>query len=144
MDKNAITLCGLLGSAIAAAYGGWTDGMTTLAIFVGVDLLTGFMCATVFKKSAKTETGAYASNEMQRGLTRKGMIFLVILIAHRMDMIMGSETYVRDAACIAFIINEAASIIENAGLMGVPIPKAVTRMIDVLKKKEDEEDGTCS
>lgn len=144
MDKNAITLCGLLGSAIAAAYGGWTDGMTTLLIFMAADIVTGFLCAAVFHRSAKTETGALASNEMRKGLVRKGMMMLIVLIAHRLDVLIGSDTYARDAACIAFVINEAVSVIENAGLMGVPIPKAVTRMIDVLKKKEDEEDDARS
>ena len=47
-------------------------------------------------------------------------------------------TYIRDAVCIAFIANEVISLVENAGLMGVPIPNVITNAIDVLKKKEGE------
>ena len=48
-------------------------------------------------------------------------------------------TYIRDAVCIAFIANETISIIENAGLMGVPIPAVLTKAIDVLKNKNNED-----
>ena len=50
-------------------------------------------------------------------------------------------TYIRDAVVIAFVANEALSIIENAGLMGVPIPGIVKRMIDVLKKESEKDEG---
>ena len=48
-------------------------------------------------------------------------------------------SYIRDAVCIAFIANETISIIENAGLMGVPIPAVLTKAIDVLKNKNNED-----
>ena len=47
-------------------------------------------------------------------------------------------TYIRDAVVIAFIANESISIIENAGLMGVPIPGVIAKAIDVLKKESDK------
>ena len=37
---------------------------------------------------------------------------------------------------IGFIANETISITENAGLMGVPLPKVIQRAIDVLNDKE--------
>lgn len=43
--------------------------------------------------------------------------------------------------CIAFIMNELISIIENVGLMGVPIPKIIIKAIDILKKKEGDNNG---
>ena len=46
-------------------------------------------------------------------------------------------TYIRDAVVIAFIVNEAISILENAGLMGVPIPAAITKAIELLKDKSE-------
>lgn len=57
-----------------------------------------------------------------------------------MDTIMGSN-FIRDATVIAFIANETISIIENAGLMGVPIPGVITRAIEVLKKKSESEEN---
>lgn len=43
---------------------------------------------------------------------------------------------------IAFIANETISIVENAGLMGINIPPAITSAIEVLKKKSDSVDNT--
>ena len=51
------------------------------------------------------------------------MVLLFVLIAVRLDLLMGTS-YLRDTVCIAFIANEAVSIVENAGLMGVPNPDA--------------------
>jgi len=76
-----------------------------------------------------------------KGLIRKGTMLLFVLIGHRLDMAVGS-TYIRDAICIAFIANELLSIVENAGLMGVPIPAAITNAIDILKKKTEQEAQT--
>uniref|UniRef100_UPI00210844B6 phage holin family protein n=1 Tax=Blautia sp. MSK22_86 TaxID=2884906 RepID=UPI00210844B6 len=44
--------------------------------------------------------------------------------------------YLRDAVCIGFILNEAVSILENAGLMGMKIPEVLRSRIDVLRKEE--------
>jgi len=53
-----------------------------------------------------------------------------------LDMIIGSNL-LRDAAVIAFVANETISIVENAGLMGVPVPPVIVQAIEVLKKKAD-------
>lgn len=42
-------------------------------------------------------------------------------IAARLDVVLGTS-YVRAGVCIAFLCNEVISILENAGLMGVPLP----------------------
>jgi len=65
------------------------------------------------------------------------MILLFVLIANRLDLVVGT-TYIRDAVCIAYIANEMMSIVENAGLMGVPIPAAVREAIELLKGTEQE------
>ena len=53
-------------------------------------------------------------------------------------MLIGT-TYIKDAVIIAFCANELISIVENAGLMGLPIPNVITKAIDVLKEKSNEE-----
>ena len=113
--------------------------LITLLIFMGVDYATGLIVAGVFHKSEKTENGALESRAGWKGLCRKGVSLLVVLVACRLDMIMGSN-FIRDATVIAFIANETISIIENAGLMGVPIPSVITKAIEVLKKKSERED----
>ena len=67
------------------------------------------------------------------------MILLIVLIAYRLDLAIGTS-YIRDAVIIGFIANELISIVENAGLMGVPMPGVITKAIDVLTKKAEKEE----
>ena len=135
MTKNIlISIVGIIGSAIASAFGGWTTGLTTLVIFMAIDYVTGLIVAGVFHKSTKTETGTLESRAGFKGLCRKGAMLLVALVAYRLDLAVGTA-YIKDAVIIAFIANEAISIIENAGLMGVPMNDTLKNAIDVLQKK---------
>ena len=135
MTKNIlISIIGVIGSAIASAFGGWTTGLTTLVIFMAIDYITGLIVAGVFHKSTKTETGTLESRAGFKGLCRKGAMLLVVLVAYRLELVVGTA-YIKDAVIIAFIANEAISIIENAGLMGVPMNDTIKNAIDVLQRK---------
>jgi len=139
--RNGITaFMGVFGSAIAYCFGGWSESMTTLIIFMAIDYITGMIVAGVFKKSPKSENGALESRAGFKGLIRKGVALLVVLIACRLDLLIGSVSFVRDSVIIAFIVNETISIMENAGLMGIPLPIAITKAIDILKVKAKEEE----
>lgn len=139
--KNAIcTAVGVAGSMIASLFGGWTASLTTLLIFMGIDYVSGLVVAGVFHNSPKTDTGALESRAGLKGLIRKFTMLLFVLIGYRLDVAVGT-TYIRDAVCIAFMANELLSIVENAGLMGIPIPAVITNAIDILKKKTDKKDG---
>lgn len=132
-----ISFFGAIGGCIAQLFGGWSNDMTTLLIFMGIDIVMGLAIAAFWKKSKKSLTGALNSISMWRGLCRKGGSLLIVLVACRLDISMGTD-YIRQAVIIALIANESISIIENAGDMGIPIPKVVIKAIDVLKQKEDE------
>ena len=134
------TAVGLVGGFIAMIFGGWSDALITLMIFMSVDYVTGLIVAGIFKKSKKSENGALESRAGFKGLCRKGVALLIVLVAVRLDVVM-QTTYIKDAVIIAFIVNESISIIENAGLMGIPIPVAITKAIDVLKKESDKASG---
>lgn len=138
MKTGIVTAVGVAGGFIASLFGGWDAALTTLLIFMGVDYATGLVVAGVFHKSQKSEDGALESRAGWKGLCRKGVTLLVVLVACRLDMVTGS-TFIRDATVIAFIANETISIVENAGLMGVPIPEVVVKAIDILKQKSDED-----
>ena len=131
---------GAVGAAISTAFGGWTSAMTTLLIFMSIDYITGIMVAGIFKRSKKTKNGALESRAGFKGLCRKGVMLLIVLVACRLDIELHT-TYIRDAVCIAFIANETISITENAGLMGIPIPAPITRSIELLRNKE-KSDGS--
>ncbi len=137
MKTTILTAIGIVGSFIASLFGGWDAALITLIIFMAVDYITGLIVAGVFHKSQKTESGALESRAGWKGLCRKGTTLMVVLIAHRLDLIVGTD-FVRNAVIIGYIANELISIVENVGLMGLPIPEVIKKAIEMLKKKEDE------
>lgn len=142
--KNATVLSGVIGAIgafFSTAMGGWTTGMQTLLIFMGIDYLTGLIVAGVFKNSTKSESGALESRAGWKGLCRKGMTLLIVLISYRLDLMLGTS-YIRDAVVITFAVNEALSILENAALMGLPLPAVLVKALDVLKQKASFDEGT--
>lgn len=138
MKGEICALTGAVGGFFTALLGGWDTSLMVLCIFMGVDYLTGLLCAGVFHKSPKSKTGALESKASFKGLVRKGVVLLIVLVAHYLDLVLGIS-YVRDAVCIAFIVSEAISITENAGLMGVPIPAKLVRAIELLQQKSDDD-----
>lgn len=137
MNKETIfTVLGVVGASIASLYGGWTSGMTTLVILMIIDYFTGLLVAAVFGKSKKTADGKLESRAGWKGLVRKCVTLLMVLVATRLDMLIGTS-FVRDATVIGFSANELLSIVENAGLMGIPMPAVVTNAIEVLQKKAE-------
>lgn len=130
---------GAVGGWISWLLGGWDTAVVTLVIFMAIDYISGLAVAGVFHASRKTDSGALESRAGWKGLCKKAMTLLFVLVAHRLDMVIGT-TYIRDAVVIAFVANELISIVENAGLMGVPMPAAIENAIDILQKKVDKDD----
>ena len=131
-------MIGVIGGFIASLFGGWDAALVTLIIFMGIDYMTGLIVAGLFHNSEKTPGGGLESRVGWKGLCRKGVTLLVVLVACRLDLMIGSN-FIRDAVIIAFVVNETISIIENAGLMGIPIPTAIMRAIEILKNKAESE-----
>ena len=138
MKNVSLSVIGTVGSCIAAALGGWDSAIIALLSFMAIDYITGWILAVVFKKSQKTETGGYSSAIGLKGLCKKAMILLLVVVANLLDQQMGAS-YIRDGVCIAFMANEVMSIVENAGLMGLPIPKVITDALDVLHTENNLE-----
>ena len=132
-------MIGAIGALFTSLFGGWDTGMTTLIIFMAIDYLAGLVVAGVFKQSQKSDSGALESRAGWKGLCRKGMSLLFVLIAYRLDLMIGTD-YIRDAVVIGFCANELISIVENAGLMGLPLPKPIMKALDVLRDKAEFED----
>lgn len=134
MKQTICTALGVLGSMLAAAFGGWDAAMAALMVCIAVDYVSGSMVALVFHNSRKSESGAYNSTYGLKGLCKKGLMLLFVLVAVQIDRLLGAD-YVRDAVCIGFCSNEVLSIIENLGLAGVPMPQAVVRALEQLQKQ---------
>ena len=140
VKTTLITIIAAIGSGIANILGGWTSDLETLMILMAVDFVMGLLIAAVWKRSGKSQNGALSSWSAWKGLCRKCVSLLFVLIAFRLDMAIGVD-YIRTAVIIGFVVNELISIAENAGVMGVPIPSAITKAVDILRKKEGGADG---
>ena len=127
---------GTVGGAISAAMGGWSQMLTALLIVMGADYLTGLVVAGVFHRSGKSADGSLESRAGFKGLCRKGAMLLVVLLAARLDLVMGTG-FIRDGAALAFLANELLSVVENVGLMGVPVHKVIAGAISVLQSRAD-------
>lgn len=123
------------------ALGGWLgwflggcDGLLiALVAFVVVDYVTGVMCAIVDKKLS-SEVGF-------RGIFKKILIFLMVGIAHLLDVnVIGSGSVLRTAAVFFYISNEGVSLIENAAHLGLPIPAKLKAVLEQLHDRAEKED----
>ena len=135
--KNIIcAVLGVIGSSISTLFGGWDAALTTLIIFMAIDYISGIVVAGVFHKSNKSTGGGLKSTIGWQGICRKGITLAIVLIACRLDLLLNTS-YIKDAVVIGFCANELISIVENAGLMGVPMPDSIEKAIDVLKSRGD-------
>ncbi|HBC98123.1 MAG TPA: holin [Lachnoclostridium sp.] len=134
MKHILYALIGIIVNIITTLFGIWNVSISTLILFMAIDFFSGLAVAGIFHNSQKTGTGTLESKAGWKGLCRKCMTMLFVLIAHRLDLSLGTS-YIRDTVIIGFMANELISIVENAGLMGLPLPAALVKAIDILNKK---------
>ncbi|MDY0338947.1 MAG: phage holin family protein [Acholeplasmataceae bacterium] len=138
--KNLIVVTfGSIGSLLSFLLGGFDSVMIALLIFMVIDFLSGLILAIVFKKSKKTESGRLSSQAGILGLTKKIFILFLVAVSTQLDIILGT-TFIRDGTVIGFISMEGISIIENASLAGLPIPKVIKNALEIISKKEKDKD----
>ena len=136
--KAAImTGAGVIGGMISQAFGGMDAALITLLVFMAIDYISGLIVAGVFQASDKSASGNLSSVACWQGLLKKGMTLVIVLVAARLDIVLGTA-FVRDAVVIAYIVNETISIIENAGLMGLPVPDVIMQAIEQLQGKNEQ------
>lgn len=139
IDAKAAVMGGaaVIGGMISQAFGGWDAALITLLIFMAIDYVSGLIVAGVFQASDKSESGSLSSIACWQGLLKKGMTLVIVLVAAQLDKVLGTA-FVRDAVVIAYMVNETISIIENAGLMGLPIPDVIMSAIEQLQGKNEQ------
>ena len=127
---------------ILAAVGGWLgyflggcDGLVyALIIFVAADYITGVMCA-IAEHRLSSEIGF-------KGICKKVLIFMLVGMAHILDLqIIGNGCALRTAVIFFYLSNEGISILENAGKLGLPIPKKMKNILDQLKETAEEDNN---
>lgn len=131
-----LAIVGIIGGWLASMIGGFDLNLSVLISLMAVDVVTGLLAA-IMNKSIKTEGGGLSSGATFKGICKKFLMLILIYTGFRIDALLGTNGMVREGAIIAFSLNELISIVENAGLCGIPIPTIITNSIEVLKKKGD-------
>ena len=137
IKESLCTSVGIVGSMIISLLGGWDVPMQALIICMIIDYLSGLAVAGIFHKSKRSENGALNSRSGLKGLCMKCMILFIIVAIVQVGKVLNVD-WLRNATIIGFISNEFISIVENAGLMGMRLPKPVFKAIDILNDKEKE------
>lgn len=128
----------VIGGAIGYMVGGFTMATKTLLILMVVDVLSQLIVASIYKSSPKSKTGGLNSNSCWYGICRKVMTFFCVVVAWELECVL--KIPVKDLTVTGFIISESISILENAGEMGIKLPKKLRECIDVLREKEEEKE----
>jgi toxin secretion/phage lysis holin len=133
--KNAVlAVVASVGSFVANQLGGWDAALQALVGFMAADYITGLIVAGVFKRSGKSEGGALDSRAGFKGIVKKCAVLVLVWMGAIMDGVIGAD-YIRTAVTLFFIANEALSVIENIGLMGVPYPPFLKSALEAIKDK---------
>lgn len=126
---------------VFAAVGGWLgwflggcDGLLfALVAFVVIDYITGIMCAVVDKK--------LSSAVGFKGIFKKVLIFALVGVGHILDArVIGAGSVLRTAVIFFYLSNEGISLLENAGHLGLPIPKKLKSILEQLHDRSEKEE----
>ena len=139
--KTITEILAAIGGAIASFFCGLPPIMWVLLAVMTIDYMTGIICG-LMGKSPKTPTGGLASSEAFKGLLKKALILLVVLLAALLDKAVSMGTgaafeAVAGATCLWFIASEGFSIVENVAAMGVPVPRILMQALEIMRQKGD-------
>ena len=141
MKDTVSAWIGLGAGVISWLAGGFDTPVLVLVLGMAVDYVTGLIVAGVFHTSPKTQGGGLDSRVGWKGLARKFVTMLIVVVANLADVLLDVH-YIRDAVIAGFCANECISILENAGLMGIRIPKVLTAALEKLSEEGEHEEGT--
>ena len=139
--KKVTEFLAAIGGAIASFFVNMPPLVWILIAVMTIDFITGLICAAM-GKSEKTENGYISSNQAFVGLMKKALILLVVLLAALLDKAVSTGAgiafeAVMGATCLWFIASEGFSILENVALMGIPVPKVLLKLLEIMKDKGD-------
>lgn len=127
------SIAGAVGAVLGFMYGEVTGLFWALIAFMALDYITGVVVAAI-NKQLSSEVGF-------RGLAKKLMILVFVSLGHIADMyVLGGTPVAMSAVMLFYIANEGLSIIENAGNLGLPVPKKLKDIMVQLKKESESEE----
>lgn len=133
MEKVFNSIVAVVATFFTYIFGGWDAALSILIIFMVLDYLTGVIYAYTVK-SLNSEVGF-------KGLIKKCMILVVLIIGVMLDRMLGNGTWVfRTLVCYFYIANEGVSLLENISNLGVPIPNKIRNALEQLNKDDEQEE----
>jgi len=130
MHLYAGTVCALLGAALTFSFGIWNESLTFLLILMAIDYMTGVAAALKEGSGLNSNIGFW-------GLFKKGLILIIMIITHRLDLLLGADL-IMGSAVFFYVANELLSIIENYGRLGLPLPERLKSIVAVLRNRAGE------
>ncbi len=139
--KKVVELLSAVGGAVASFFVAMPPLVWILIGVMSIDYITGLICGAM-GKSQKTESGYLASHEAFKGLLKKALILLVVLLSYLLDEAVSTGAGIQfeavmGACCLWFIASEGLSILENVASIGVPVPKILIKLLDIMRSKGD-------
>lgn len=139
--KKVTELLAAAGGAIASFFVTMPPLVWILIAVMSIDYITGLITGAM-GKSNKTENGYLESHAALKGLLKKSLIILVVLLAALLDQAVSTGAGIQfeavmGATCLWFIASEGLSILENVAMMGVPVPKILLKLLEVMRAKGD-------
>lgn len=130
--NNFKTIISFCGAAFTTLFGMWDTPIGILVLFIVLDYFTGVIRGYV-NKELSSDVGL-------KGIARKAVIFIVLIIAVALDRLLNTGSWVfRTLVCYFYIANEGLSLIENCGALGLPIPDKLKDALAQLKDGEKKE-----
>ncbi|SIQ93955.1 phage holin family protein [Paenibacillus macquariensis] len=130
MDRLDLTLkwgIAFLGSAGTYLLGGWSELISFFLLAILIDYVTGLAASIKEGNGLSSKVGFW-------GIAKKGLMILVVILAHRLDVLMGTDV-IMIGSIYFYLANELISVTENYGRLGLPLPNKIKEIIAVLKQK---------
>ena len=143
--KKILELLAAAGGAVASFFINMPPLVWILIAVMTIDYITGLICAAM-GKSSKTENGYIASHAAFMGRLKKSLILLVVLLAALLDAAVSKGAGIQfeavmGATCLWFVASEGLSILENVASMGIPVPKILLKLLEVMRAKGDVQEA---
>jgi toxin secretion/phage lysis holin len=136
MHPNLGILSITFGSIIGFGFGTWTESLSFLLVLMAVDYVSGVAASLRDGKGLSSEVGFW-------GLAKKGLMLLIVIVAHRIDLVLGADVAMGGAVYF-YIVNELLSVMENYGRLGLPMPDRLRDAIRILRNKAERKDDDPS
>ena len=131
MEKYFNAIVAVLAIFFTYLFGSWDLALQVLIVFMILDYGTGVLYAYLTDQ-LNSEVGF-------KGLVKKCMILVVLIIGVMLDRIVGNGTWVfRTLVAYFYIANEGISLLENVGNIGIPIPNKIRNALEQLNKDDEE------